>query len=50
MSTAIIGFAASEAAGRFSDHSRHQMDADFPRLKEMLSEFIESERETKLTR
>jgi AcrR family transcriptional regulator len=43
VSTAILGFTASEAAGRFSSHSRRQMDDDFARLKEMLTLFISSE-------
>ena len=43
VSTAILGFAASEAAGRFRNHSRRQLDADFGRLLKMLGQFIESE-------
>lgn len=43
VSTAILGFAASEAAGRFRNHSREQLDADFAQLKGLLGRFIESE-------
>ena len=43
ISTTILGFAASEAAGRFRNHSRRQLDADFAVLKELLGRFIESE-------
>lgn len=43
ISTAILGFATSEAAGRFRNHSRPQLDADFEQLLAMLSLFIESE-------
>lgn len=40
VSTAILGFAVSEAAGRFRNHSRRQLDADFSELKAMLGRFI----------
>lgn len=43
ISTAILGFAASEAAGRFRNHSRRQLDADFALLQELLGRFIEFE-------
>ena len=43
ISTAILGFAASEAAGRFRNHSRRQLDADFAQLQVLLGRFIESE-------
>jgi AcrR family transcriptional regulator len=43
VSTAILGFAASEAAGRFRNHSRRQLDADFAALQGLLRRFIESE-------
>ncbi len=43
VSTAVLGFALSEAAGRFRDHSRRQLDADFDALQALLSKFIESE-------
>jgi hypothetical protein len=43
ISTAILGFAASEAAGRFRNHSRRQLDADFAVLQELLGQFIEYE-------
>jgi hypothetical protein len=32
ISTAVLGFAASEAAGRFRDHSQAVLDADFAEL------------------
>lgn len=37
MATAILGFAASEAGGRFAAHSPEQLDADFARLQSMLA-------------
>jgi hypothetical protein len=37
LSTAVLGFAASEAGGRFAAHSAAQIDADFARLQEMLA-------------
>jgi len=43
ISTAILGFAVSEAAGRFRNHSRRQLDADFDLLQALLGQFIESE-------
>ena len=43
ISTAILGFAVSEAAGRFRHHSRRQLDADFAQLQALLGSFIESE-------
>jgi len=42
LSTAVLGFAASEAAGRFSHHSPRQLDQDFALLLEMLLRFVES--------
>jgi hypothetical protein len=36
LSTAVLGFAASEAGGRFAAHSPQQLDADFARLQEVL--------------
>jgi AcrR family transcriptional regulator len=36
VSTAILGFAASEVNGRFAAHSRRVLDADFKALVEML--------------
>lgn len=42
VSTAVLGFAASELAGRFERHSRRQMDADFKALQNLLSSFIQS--------
>jgi AcrR family transcriptional regulator len=43
ISTAILGFAVSEVAGRFRQHSRRQLDADFEQLQGVLTQFIESE-------
>jgi len=43
VSTAILGFAVSEVAGRFRNHSRRQLDADFEILQGLLGEFIESQ-------
>ena len=43
VSTAVLGFAVSEAAGRFRHHSRPQLDADFEALQTLLSRFIEAE-------
>jgi AcrR family transcriptional regulator len=37
LATAVLGFAASEAGGRFAAHSAAQLDADFARLQEMLA-------------
>ena len=37
LATAVLGFAASEAGGRFAAHSIGQIDADFARLQEMLA-------------
>ena len=35
--TAVLGFAASEAGGRFAAHSAEQLNADFARLQEILA-------------
>jgi len=43
ISTAILGFAASEAGGRFTHHSQRELDRDFARLQELLLQFIESQ-------
>jgi len=43
ISTAILGFAASEAAGRFGNHSRRQLDDDFALLQGLLRRYIESQ-------
>jgi AcrR family transcriptional regulator len=43
VSTAILGFAVSEAGGRFRNHSRRQLDTDFEVLQTLLGRFIESE-------
>jgi AcrR family transcriptional regulator len=37
MATAVLGFAASEAGGRFAAHSAEQLDADFELLQSMLA-------------
>jgi AcrR family transcriptional regulator len=37
LATAILGFAASEAGGRFAAHSPEQRDADFARLQDLLA-------------
>jgi AcrR family transcriptional regulator len=37
MATAVLGFAASEAGGRFAAHSPEQLNADFARLQAMLA-------------
>jgi hypothetical protein len=36
LATAVLGFAASEAGGRFAALSASQLDADFARLQDML--------------
>ncbi len=36
-STVILGFAVSEAAGRFRDHTRAELDEDFAQLQAMLA-------------
>jgi AcrR family transcriptional regulator len=35
--TAVLGFAASEAGGRFAAHSADQLNADFARLQDILA-------------
>lgn len=42
VSTAILGFAVSEVAGRFRSHSRRQLDADFQVLQGLLGDFIDT--------
>ncbi len=37
MATAVLGFAASEAGGRFAAHSQEQLNADFALLQEMMA-------------
>ncbi len=37
LATAVLGFAASEAGGRFAAHSAEQLNADFARLQDMLA-------------
>ena len=41
-STAILGFVISEVAGRFRNHTRRQLDADFEVLQTLLAAFIDS--------
>jgi AcrR family transcriptional regulator len=43
ISTAVLGFAVSEAAGRFRHHSHRQLDADFNAMQALLRRFIEAE-------
>jgi len=43
VSTAVLGFAVSEAAGRSQRHSRHTLDSDFDRLQELLKMFVDAE-------
>ncbi|HWE65138.1 MAG TPA: TetR family transcriptional regulator [Acidimicrobiales bacterium] len=40
LATAILGFAASEAGGRFAAHSAEQLDADFELLQSMLASAV----------
>ena len=42
VSTAILGFVASEVSGRFANHSARQLDDDFALLERMLLGFIEA--------
>ncbi len=42
LSTAILGFAVSEATGRFRNHTRRQLDADFSALQRMLGAYIQA--------
>jgi AcrR family transcriptional regulator len=42
LSTAVLGFALSEATGRFEAQSVQQRDADFELLLELLTEAIQS--------
>jgi AcrR family transcriptional regulator len=43
VSTAVLGFAVSEATGRFRHHPGGQIDADFDALRGLLRQFIETE-------
>ncbi len=43
ISTAVLGFAVSEVAGRFRSHSRRQIDRDFDELQALLAAFIQTE-------
>ena len=43
ISTAILGFAVSEVAGRFRNHSRPELDQDFDRLLELLADLVRAE-------
>ena len=42
LSTAVLGFALSEVAGRFDAQTARQRDADFELLLELLTESIQS--------
>jgi AcrR family transcriptional regulator len=44
VSTAVLGFAVSEVAGRFGHHRRSQLDADFTALLALLRTYIEAQR------
>lgn len=44
VSTAVLGFAVSEVAGRFRNRTRRELDADFEVLQTLLATFIESQR------
>jgi AcrR family transcriptional regulator len=46
LATAILGFAASEAGGRFAAHSTAQLDADFARLQAILASAVLGAMET----
>jgi hypothetical protein len=41
ISTAILGFAASEAGGRFRELSRAMIDADYARLESVIASQLE---------
>jgi len=43
LSTAVLGFAASEAAGRFAHHERAVLDADFTCLLQSLRLLVEAD-------
>jgi AcrR family transcriptional regulator len=43
ISTAILGFLASEAGGRLAHHPRRVLNDDFTRLQELLGDFITAE-------
>ena len=40
ISTLVLGFAASEAAGRFRGHSRAVIDADYAALEELVGTYL----------
>jgi len=40
VSTAVLGFIVSEVSGRFRNHPRQVIDADFDRLLELLGGFV----------
>ena len=42
LSTAVLGFAASEAAGRFLRHDQAVIDADFAELQQWLRRLLPS--------
>ena len=45
ISTAVLGFAASEAAGRFQQHARSVIDADFAELLRWLRLLLQGQTE-----
>lgn len=42
ISTLVVGFAASEAAGRFGRHTRKEIDADYELVERTVTQLIES--------
>jgi AcrR family transcriptional regulator len=40
VSTIVLGFAASEAAGRFGKRPRREIDADYERLEEVVAQLL----------
>jgi AcrR family transcriptional regulator len=42
LSTIVLGFAASEAGGRFAGHSADEIDADFAYLEEVVEHLLET--------
>jgi hypothetical protein len=43
VSSAVLGFLASEVGGRLAHHPRPLLDDDFARLKDLLADFITAE-------
>lgn len=43
VSTAILGFAVSEVAGRFRNHTRRQLNADFDVMQTLLAGFVQAQ-------